>query len=225
MERNKRQAKVFVFGDGPNELGARLGLLLAPEELPALPRLVHRLLDDPQEVTYRCDRLIHVEHSRGKGDVYERKTKASIAKAKSLGFVAVVILRDSDRKPSAMKLDPLARGRDAMAGESLACAVGCAVETFDAWMICDGKAVGGAGGNASRSHPDPECLNGKETTGDHPKDRAIELFGSGDVLTDCYARVAACVDLTFLAKCCPLGFAPFAKEVRERIKPVVTGTP
>jgi len=212
---------VLVLGDGANELGASPGVLIGPEDLPALARLVHRLLNQPARVRYRMGRFIEIEHARGKGDAFEKKTKAAILKARSLGFRAVVIVRDKDRKALAARLAPLARGRDAAATGQVACAVGLAVETFDAWMICDGKAVGTAGGDGSRSHPDPESLDGQESTGRHAKDRAVELFGSADVLTKRYAQVAACVDLSLLAKCCPQGFAPFATEVRQRIGPVV----
>ncbi len=96
-----------------------------------------------------------------------------------------------------------------------------AVEAFDAWMIADGNAVSAAGGDGSRSHPDPEKLSGKEGTGSHPKDRAAEIFGGHAKLTEAYMAVADNVDLEVLAKACPRGFEPFAEDVREKIRPAV----
>jgi hypothetical protein len=216
--------RILVLGDGPNEVAREWQLLLSAEELPALPRLVHRLLQEPGSVSYGMGLFRRSVHGRGKGDVWQRKTEAAVRFAQEHGFDAVVILVDRDRQSMAVKFAPLAAGRevaDRLGG--VPCAIGCAIETFDAWMIVDGKAVGGAGGDASRSHPGPEGLDGDEGTGRHPKDRAIELFGRRDALTGAYAKVAGCVDLELLMRRCPKGFAPFAEEVRQRIAPVVAG--
>jgi len=195
---------------------------MSPEKLPALPRLVHRLLDEPEGAEYKVGLFRQVAHNRGKGKAPEKKAKAAVLLAKQGGYHAVVIVRDRDRKRTADRLDPIKQKRESVLGSCLpACAIGLAVETFDAWMIADGKAVGAAGGDAARSHPSPESLDQEEGTGGHPKDRAIELFGSSRALTAAYADIAAHVDLDLLEKLCPKGFAPFAEEVRERIGPVV----
>ena len=211
-----------MLGDGPNELDRDWGHLLEADRLPALPRLVHRLLGEPAGAKYDARLFRRIEHVRGKGDVWRKKAEAAISLAQEHGFDAVVIVVDRDRDSKGGKCRPVFDGRDGMPGLGYPpCAVGCAIETFDAWMIADGKAVGAAGGDAARSHPSPESLDQEEGTGGHPKDRAIELFGSGRELTGAYAKVAAHVDLDLLEKLCPEGFAPFAEDVRDRIGPVV----
>ena len=213
---------IWVLGDGPNEIAREWDHLLESGQLPALPRLVHRLLGEPARAKYELRLFRRIEHVRGKGDVWRKKAEAAIALARERGFDALVIVIDRDRQSRGGKCRPVSDGRDGMAHLGYPpCAVGCAIETFDAWMIADGSAVGAADGDAARSHPDPESLDQEEGTGRHPKDRAIELFGSAGALTAAYAQVAAHVDLNLLEKLCPRGFAPFAAEVWERIGPVV----
>lgn len=214
--------RILVLGDGPNELDREWGELTASGRLPPLPQLIHRLLGEPGGLRYEARLFRRVEHARGKGHAPEKKTKAAIFMAKQMGYHALAIVRDKDRQDLAVKLTPIAKLRGQMAGDlsNPPCAVGCAIETFDAWMIADGKAIGKAGGDAGRSHPAPENLKGEENTGKHPKDRAREVFAPGS-LTAAYAVVAQHVDLDLLEKLCPQGFAPFAEEVHQRIGPVV----
>lgn len=209
--------RILVLGDGPNELAKEWETLLATD-LPALPILVKRLLGDPDDVQYDLRLFRRVVHSPGRGHAPEKKAESVIRYAKQNRFDAIVILFDRDRSSTVKKIKPLQDRRDSIAASVyVPCAIGCAVEAFDAWMIADGKAVDAAGGDASRTHPDPEKLDGEEATGHHPKDRAIELFGSRNALTAAYAKVAAVVDIPLLERCCEKGFKPFANEVRERI--------
>ena len=101
------------------------------------------------------------------------------------------------------------------------CAVGAAVETFDAWMIVDGRAIGRAGGDGSNSHPEPENLDGKPDRPDHPKTWALRILGGEDAgLSRKYACVARELSLEQLERGCPRGFCPFARELEERVKPL-----
>ncbi|MFB3894435.1 MAG: DUF4276 family protein [Phycisphaerae bacterium] len=214
---------VVVYGDGKHELGGQLGKALARDELPALPMLVDRLLDAPPSVRYVAFPFAQVPHARGKEHKLAKKVKRAILLAKAQKHAGAVILVDRDRLPDSERIKPLQEGRSALEHDLACppCAVGMAVEAFDAWMIADGGALGKAGGNAARSHPSPETMDGVEGTGRHPKDRAAEVFGGGQGLGDKYAQVASHVDLGLLAKCCPKGFAPFAEEVTKRILPAV----
>lgn len=207
---------ILILGDGPNELGTEWEKLLQRDELPALARLVHRLLGEPSDMSYSCRLFRRIVHARGRGTGFSKKTKAALILARQLGHAALVIVvdRDGDRR----KFPSLAEARsETFPAAGCACALGQAIETFDAWMIADGKAIGEAGGDASRSHPEPEKLDGKEGTGRHPKDRAVEVFGSRRVLTEKYAIVACHVNLEQLKNSCPKGFAPFAEEIREHV--------
>jgi len=212
---------VLVFGEGKHELGDELGVPLTAEQLPALPRLIHRLLGEPENVYYTCEPLKTLPAAHGSGRKFAKKTAAAVRRAQDNGFTAVVVLIDRDRQPDRDRLGALTEGRSHVEGVQYPpCAVGTAVEALDAWMIADGTAVGAAGGDSANCHPAPEGLDGKEGTGNHPKDRAAELFGRGG-LGEKYALVAEAVDLELLEKQCPKGFKPFADDVRERIGPVV----
>ena len=141
-------------------------------------------------------------------------------------FEAVVIVVDRDRNPNAERIVPLRQGRDEMtAGPFPSCAVGTAVEAFDAWMIVDGNAVKECEGVPTKTHLNPESLRGKEGkgVGQQPKEVAASIFGGSSGLAEKYAVVAKFLALDLLEKCCPQGFAPFADEVRQRIAPVVGG--
>jgi len=216
--------RVAVYGDGEYELGEPNQEYASGDDLPALPRLIHRLLGQPEDVSYTPLLFRKVRGGKGKEGKWEKKAKRAILDAERRRFQAVVIVVDRDRQPSRERLDPLKRARDQMSAEGPApCAVGLAVETFDAWMIADGKAIEKAGGDPSRSHPDPEKLSGKEGSGDHPKERAYEILGPPNVLGGKYAVVAAAADLQFLEQRCSKGFKPFAADVRRCLKPVVPG--
>ncbi len=141
-------------------------------------------------------------------------------------FDALVYVIDRDRNRPANTIHAMQEGRDAAEKKTpLPCAVGTAVEAFDAWFIADANAVKaagkGAGWNQGATHPQPEKLGGEEGYGQHPKDLAAVILGGVIGLGDKYASIACHVDLDQLAKTCPKGFAPFADEVRRRIGPVV----
>lgn len=217
--------RIAVFGDGPHELGRDLGKDLDATDLPPLPCLVHRITGEPADVTYARRLFRKVPRAHGRGQKYAKKALQAIRQAASEGFDGVTLVIDRDRREDRRTIIPLREGRDAVAAEGgPPCAVGQAVETFDAWMIADGKAIAAAGGDASRSHLTPESPDKAEGTGGHPKQWAADLFRGGGDLGGRYAIVARKVDLDLLEKRCPSGFAPFAREVRERIGPVVSPT-
>jgi len=215
---------VAVFGEGPGELGHVRDRPLRPDELPALPQLIHRLLETNTAVTYTCSLFKDVKHVHGRGKKFAKKVVAVIRQAARMGHAAAVIVIDRDREADKERIEALREGRDSLNGPGhRACAVGVAVETFDAWMIADPAAIQQAGGDSGKSVAQPESLAGKPGSKDDPKMVAAEAFGlsKGVGLADKYAKAAAVADLETLAKKCPKGFRPFAEEVRERIRPAV----
>lgn len=236
--------RIMVFGEGSNELGKpdQWGRWLPAGDLGALPRIVDRLMNNPKDVKYAAEKFKkNIPHTAIKTDEIPedaniptrirhklaRKVRHAVLQAKAKGCRAVVILIDRDTEPDSERIALLKEGRGSLATYVgyPACAVGCAVETFDAWMIADGKAIGKAGGDSSNSHPEPEKLRGKkETSRDHPKNRAAEIFGVNvkNIPSSKYATVALHVDLELLEKACPKGFKPFADEVRDKILPVIS---
>jgi hypothetical protein len=211
---------ILVLSDGPHEIGHTGDSAATGDGLPPLSMLVSRILGTPSHVQFKTGALRKAGRAH-KGEGHARKASLAIADARKEGHDAVVILLDADGDKVGRRA-ALERGRtDVPSTQSLPCAVGVAVETFDAWMIADGSAIGKAGGNASISHPSPESLGDKEGTGNHPKDRAGEIFGDKKALGPKYKVVAAHVDTDLLEKCCPKGFGPFAQEIRERIGAVI----
>lgn len=99
------------------------------------------------------------------------------------------------------------------------CAVGQAVESFDAWMIADHRAVTGAGGNT-------HGLTGKPESEKKPKACAGKAFNchpDGRGLGPYYHEVAANARIETLKEVCPKGFKPFADDVRTHIGPLFAG--
>ncbi|RPI63996.1 MAG: hypothetical protein EHM48_01545 [Planctomycetaceae bacterium] len=133
-------------------------------------------------------------------------------------YNAIVILTDRDGDKKSQRLDNIRRGRDEMGYEYPRSAVGQAVEAFDAWMVVDGNALQAAGATGKQSHTDPETLDGKNDDRD-PKVLAMKYLGGSDGLGKKYAAIAAALDIELLDKCCPKGFRPFGKEVKENIAP------
>lgn len=217
--------RVVVYGEGPHELGHDLGQELNLESLPALPGLVHRILGSPSRAAYTAKSFLAVPAVHGRGSKFAKKAKQAIREAGRLKFHAAAIVIDRDQQPNAKRIVPLRRGRDDLMYSGFPpCAVGVAIETFDAWMIADRNAIKKAGGDQTKAHGDPESLTGKKGTGKHPKDVADAIFGTtrGAGLGPKYATVAEHLDLALLETACPKGFKPFADEVRERIEPVLT---
>ncbi|MBN1942655.1 MAG: DUF4276 family protein [Phycisphaerae bacterium] len=213
--------RVLIACEGKHESGSQTGVALQPEgELPALPRLIHRVLAEPSAVEYTCTPFSKVRHVPGKGHKWGRKVKRLILLAKADEYDAVVVLIDRDRKKNQDRLEPLKQARDEMMILFQSCAVGTAIETFDAWMICDENAIENADGDKSHCHTTPESLAGKEGSGKHPKDRAARIFGSGKGLANHYQTIAEHIDMNRLAERCPDGFAPFRKDVESRIVPL-----
>ena len=216
--------RVLIFGEGPHEIGGRMDAELSCEELPALPRLVRRLAGEPKRAGYVCCRFKEVRAVHGKGaNKFAKKVIRAMRQAERGGFHGAVIVIDRDRQPDRERIGALRQGRDVADDAGCPpCAVGTAVETFDAWMIADADGIKTAGGDPTKAPPNPESLDAKAGPR-HPKDVAHDVFGAaeGSGLGEKYAHVAREADLTTLERNCPKSFAPFAKEVRERIAPAL----
>ncbi len=222
--------RLMVVGEGPHELGdPDTWETDGRASEAAMPTLVHRILCEPAEVCYHKVKLSargsrterrRAKHIHGRGTKASGRVKTWIDRALRADCHGVIILWDRDGDTRSDRLAQMKVGRDEMANDTdteyPACAVGVAVESFDAWMIADGNALGRAEGNGAISHPTPENLSAAEA-----KERAQEIFGDEDGLRRCYATVAEHVNMKTLANCCPAGFAPFKQEIEQRIQPLV----
>ncbi len=208
-----RERSVLVLGDGRHEVGD-VGQATASDVKPALPSLIHRLLGEPRHVAYRGRRLKDVFHARGRG--LQKKIKAAMRTARNDGADALAVVVDRDGRENRNRLTELKAGRDALPARlGVPCAVGMAVEEFDAWMITDRSAMAQVTNDGNpQAHDDPESLRPRQA-----KAHAHKELGSG--LADKYATIAAQLDLDLLKRTCSGGFRPFAQEVTDRIAPVV----
>jgi len=236
-----RRYRLLIAGEGEHELGAKPrscrgdDWALDASDLPALPRLVQRLLADPCDVDLFARKLVkkfpHIQKNLkgvapGKLSGHAKKLFWTL-RAVARKHDAAAYLIDRDGPKNAGTLAALREGRSAFeeVHGTFPCAVGAAVETFDAWMICDRDAIGAAGGDPAKANEKPELLQGGPRCRKHPKRIAGGIFRTrrGSGLGPKYKVVAQQVNLALLERACPQGFKPFAKEVRERIGPVVSG--
>ncbi|MGC9454783.1 MAG: DUF4276 family protein [Phycisphaerae bacterium] len=180
---------------------------------------MRRILGDTSELSFECRLFRNVKHThRGSLPKYAKKAINAIIAAGRESFDGAVVVIDRDGPQNRQRRRELEQGRDdAASRHPTPCAVGVAVETFDAWMIADADAIEHAGGDKNHHRPDPENLDGKEGSGRHPKELAAQAFGGQSDLGFRYSSVAELIDLDCLAQRCPQGFHPFRQDVRQHL--------
>jgi hypothetical protein len=165
---------------------------------------------------------VHAQSDQVSG--YPRKVMLAIKEAAARRCTSVAIVVDRDRTPGGSRLAQLREGRALSegSGEPLAqgTALGVAVETVEAWLLADEKALNDALGLAppTPAIAGPEELDGGPKTESHPKNVFRKLVKRGTSAGEPYDGVAERVRLELLERRCKLGFAPFAEEVRERCR-------
>jgi hypothetical protein len=198
------------------------------DDLPALPRLIHRILESPRNVSFLAKEQWNSKqtgqerkryrHIHTRGNRTKKRTMIFIDRAYREDCQAVVILidRDSEKKGGEF-LDQMQQGRNEMQKDENypPCAVGVAVEEFDAWFICHPDSVEAAGGDPQKCSSNPESIS-------DAKNQADNVYGTrrGMRLSEKYKTAAGAIDLGFLAERCPDGFAVFRKDVETRIVPL-----
>ena len=229
MSEVRPEVLLLVVGDGEFDVGRPTQDPIPNADqpaLPALPCLVHRLLDSQPNIRFRTEMLrnIRTNQTGGAGPKWGKKVKAAVLRARQSGAKGVAIVADRDGTGQE-RLRQMEAARDALDSTAwVPCALGLAIETFDAWMIADAHALREAGAIAAAPHPNPEGLDGREASGRHPKDYAATQFGQQSGLGEKYADIAAALDIAALERACPRGFGAFAREVRQHLQPVVAST-
>ena len=218
------EVRVLLVSEGRHELADCPDGYVPDEALPPLAILVRRMTGMAGTVRFCCRRGKSIRNvHRGKMSSGWGKKVYSAMWCATNGmegetFDAVVVVVDRDGPRNAERLAEMQQGRNVYGDSRCPCALGVAVEAFDAWMIADPQGIAAAGGDATKTHANPE-----ETR--QPKDAADAIFGTrgGTGLGPKYAVVAQNANLANLEERCPQGFAPFAAEVKGRIAPVVGG--
>ena len=218
------ELRVLLVSEGRHELADCPEGYVPDEALPPLAILVRRLTGKDGKIRFCCRRGKSIRNvHRGKMSSGWGKKVYSAVWCAANGtdgqtFDAVVVVVDRDGPRNAERLAEMQQGRHLYGDSRFPCALGVAVEAFDAWMIADGQGIAATGGEAAKANARPEDIR-------HPKEVADAIFGTsgGSGLGPKYTIVAQNADLANLAQACPKGFAPFAEEVRQRIAPVVGG--
>jgi Domain of unknown function (DUF4276) len=187
--------KVLLVSEGKHEASG------------ALQSVVHRLA--PHIQSFTLDRVSRVDLAtlHGKGRGFFKRAIRWMFEARKRGFDALVLLIDEDgRRESIRELE------DAQADTTvpLRRALGCAIPTFDAWLLADERSLSIVLKTTVSKQSDPETNSRAKAT------CAALLQSSGSELaqSDFYSEVAKVLDLECLATRCPKGFGVFADRVR-----------
>ncbi len=219
----------LLVGEGPSDLGRRQRPEHCFDDLSefdeqhiggAVRELVVRALEEalsiPREAVELQPRLLKQIQKHGGG--YKGKVLAAMVTADNESFDGLIFVIDRDRdseRPGELK-----SGREEARRKEVAIptALGCCIETIEAWLLADRDAVSEAlGVSRNEVARNPENLDGKEGSGRHPKDEMDRLHRlSSDDLdwVTLYKNIAATADLSELARHCPKGFKPFLDELR-----------
>ena len=212
------ELRVLLVGEGRHELGDRQEEFLSGDALGPLATLVCRIINRDETIRFfgRAGKRIRNVHRGKASSAWVKKVYSAIWHAANdtdgHAFDAVVIVVDRDGEKNSNRLSHMKQGRDMFGASRFPCALGVAIEAFDAWMIADAQAIEAAGGDGDKAHASPEEIH-------RPKEEADAIFGTrgGTGLGFRYAVVAGKADLACLESCCPQGFKPFADEVRDKI--------
>jgi hypothetical protein len=218
------EVRVLLVSEGKHELADCPEGYVPDEALPPLAILVRRLTGTDGKIRFCCRRGKGIRNvHRGKmSSGWGKKVYSAVWCAQNgmegETFDAVVVVVDRDGPRNAERLAEMQQGRDLYGDSRFPCALGVAVEAFDAWMIADRAGIEAAGGDGTKAHTNPESVR-------HPKDQADAIFGTrgGAGLGPKYTIIADKTDLARLEECCPKGFKPFADEIRQRIGRVIGG--
>jgi hypothetical protein len=219
---SKPNVVIEVIGEGKTDIGALKDAEKVVAEAPdkgVIPILLHKLCGRPDEMLVKRRRFAHLEGRSLKQKVLYAKRQASCNGANGVVFVV-----DTEGERPDRKLKEMAEGRDEKLSD-YPMAIGVAHTCIEAWLLADPAAI--ARGVGLASHPivpsDPEGLPApQKRSGDDPKTVLAKCVGQQGALpsvtTTAIAR--AMKDLSQVERVCLWGFAPFAVEVRERIRPL-----
>ena len=143
---------------------------------------------------------LHVFH--GKGGGFFKRSIGWMLTAKKRGFDALILLIDRDRETERVRQLDLAQAFEQVEFRR---ALGVAIESFDAWILADEKALTKILGRPVRTQKTPESIR-------RPKEACAEL---GILRSDLYDEVCQILEIEALTQRCPEGFAPFAQRVRD----------
>jgi hypothetical protein len=206
---------IEVFGEGKTDIGNEVGPQ-SPDK-GVVPILVHRLCDRPAQMSVKRRAYAFLQ---GKG--LAQKVCFAKRQARYNGSAGAVFVMDSegDEKDRRMRHGELTSGRDRELPD-FPMAIGVAQPCIEAWLLADGRALGRAlGVNTVPSVPDDaEALPAPNRDRKLNPKAVLANLGVGSA-AEKEAVARAMNDLDLVCQRCPRGFAPFAEEVQQYIRPL-----
>ena len=211
---------IEVFGEGRTDVGS--GAEAARPTSGVVPILLHRMCDRPAQMLVKRK---PTQFLQGKG--LPKKVQFAKRQAVYNQSHAAVFVVDSegDHKAWEQRRQDLESGRD-VAFPEFPMAVGVAQPCIESWLLADATAVRRALKlpKSPETPGRPEDLPAPCMDEENSPKRVLCSLGQASkkelsaAEKDEIAR--AMNDLELLRTRCPLSFAPFADEVRERIRPL-----
>jgi hypothetical protein len=206
---------IEIFGEGKTDMGTGTGML--PPNKGVLPILVHRLCGRPSQMVVKRRAYAFLQ---GKG--LSQKVRFAKRQANYNRSAGAVFVMDSegDERERKKKHNELTKGRDQELPE-FPMAVGVAHPCIEAWLLADGQAVARViGPSAALNLPtEPERLPAPQRD-ERNNPKAVLAARGVRSASDKDAVALAMADMDLVCQRCPSGFAPFAHEVRHRIRPL-----
>jgi hypothetical protein len=203
------------YGEGVTDVGPQTTKpVLASRGI--VPILVYALCGSKPQLRARS---AHYAHLHGKKKLWQ---KVKFAKRQSFydkDVAGIVFVMDSEGIPEV--INELAQGRDAEHAD-FPMAVGMAHPCIEAWLLCDAKAIQQAMSLPAMPHlgTNPETLPApQQNRGVNPKTE-LKRIASVESAPQKEAITARIKDFSVVRAACPKGFAPFADEIEQRIKPL-----
>jgi hypothetical protein len=206
---------IEIFGEGKTDVGTGTGE--QPPTKGVLPILVHRLCDRPPQMVVKRRAYAFLQ---GKG--LSQKVRFAKRQANYNRSAGAVFVMDSegDERERQKKHKELTKGRDQELPD-FPMAIGVAHPCIEAWLLADDRAIAWAiGPSAAVNLPaEPERLPAPQR--DERNNPKAILAGLGARSTAEKDAIALAMnDMDLVCQRCRLGFAPFAHEVRQLIRPL-----
>jgi hypothetical protein len=206
---------IEVFGEGKTDFGDDVGT--QPPDKGVVPILVHRLCDRPAQLVVKRRAYAFLQGKGLSQKVCFAKRQACYNRSAGAVFV---MDSEGDEKDRRMRHRELTSGRDrGLPGFPMA--IGVAQPCIEARLLADGRAIGRAlGVTPAPSVPeDPEALPAPNRDRKLNPKAVLANLGVGSA-AEKDAVAGAMNDLDLVSQRCPRGFAPFAEEVRQYIRPL-----
>lgn len=213
---------VEIVGEGKTDIGDSDEI--GPPKKGVVPILLHRLCGQPSGMLVKGKKWADLQQGKSVArKVWFAKVQARLKRR----TCALVVVRDSDgdMKATTKKRKELAEGRDA-GFPDFPMVVGVAQPCIETWLLADGTAIRRAMGLASTPvvPGEPEELPADYRDADcGPKRVLAQAAGSNQAdlsADDKHSIARAMNNMDLVRQRCPLGFAPFADEVNQFIRPL-----